>query len=100
MFDCLDGYTITTMPQHFVSGLLGSKQMKKSYILETQDTLQHYEFATVQQALDFARELLKGNRPFIMFTSKENTTPITWQHNAPINAEFLGAARAVNNQDY
>ena len=44
--------------------------MKKSYILETQDTLQHYEFATVQQALDFARELLRVNRSFIMFTSK------------------------------
>jgi len=44
--------------------------MKKSYILETQDTLQHFEFATVLQALDFARELLRVNRPFIMFTTK------------------------------
>jgi len=44
--------------------------MKKQYIIDTQDTLQHYEFATVQQALDFARELLRVNRPFIMFTTK------------------------------
>jgi len=74
--------------------------MRKQYILETQDTLQHYEFATVQQALDFARDLLKVNRPFIMFTTKENTHPVSWQHNAPINVEFSGAQRPVNGQDY
>jgi hypothetical protein len=74
--------------------------MKKSYILETQDTLQHFEFATVQDALDYARELLKGNRPFIMFTSKENKTPISFKYDAPLNVEFLGAAPARNGEDY
>jgi len=74
--------------------------MKKSYILETQDTLQHFEYATVQDALDSARELLKGNRPFIMFTSKENKTPVYWKYDAPLNVEFLGATPARNGQDY
>jgi len=59
------------MPKHKASGyFLKDCEMKKQYIIDTQDTLQHYEFATVQQALDFARELLRVNRPFIMFTTK------------------------------
>ena len=59
------------MPKHKASGyFLKDCEMKKQYTIDTQDTLQHYEFATVQQALDFARELLRVNRPFIMFTTK------------------------------
>ena len=61
----------TYIPKHKASGyFLKDCEMKKQYIIDTQDTLQHYEFATVQQALDFARELLRVNRPFIMFTTK------------------------------
>jgi len=26
--------------------------------------------------------------------------PFPWKHNEPLNVEFLGAARAVNGQDY
>ena len=89
------------MPKHKASGyFLKDCEMKKQYIIDTQDTLQHYEFATVQQALDFARDLLKVNRPFIMFTTKENTTSNPWKHNAPFNPMFLGAQRARNGQDY